>query len=184
MTRETTLYFAFGSNMSTPRLQRRCPSARVVTRALAPGHCVAFEKLSEDTSGKATLVTCEGSDFAVGVVYELSGSDVDELDAFEGPGYRRFDEFPVSCLDTGQDLQACTYIAKKNVSGLKPYDWYLALILAGLAEHDMSARYAQRLQMTAYDIDENVSRTSRQNALRDLASVGCRDYSRLLCSRP
>ena len=174
------LYFAFGSNLLTSRLQRRCPSARVVTRALAPGHRVVFEKLSEDTSGKATLVTCKGPDLAVGVVYELSKGDVDELDAFEGPGYRRVDAFPVTCLDTGQGLQSCTYVAKEMVPGLRPYDWYLAMIVAGLAEHDIDERYAEQLRMTAYDTDPQRLRQTRQNALQDLAGVGCHDHLGLL----
>jgi hypothetical protein len=116
----TSLYFAFGSNLLTARLKRRCPSARVVALATAPGYRVAFEKLSEDTSGKATLVPCAGPDFAVGVVYELSMQDIDTLDAFEGPGYRRLDDFFVTCRETGKALQACTYVAKQNVSDLRP----------------------------------------------------------------
>ena len=174
------LYFAFGSNMLSSRLQRRCPSARVVARALAPGYRVAFEKLSEDTSGKATLVACDGPDSAAGVVYELSSGDVDELDAFEGPGYRRVDAFPVTCLDTGQVFHACTYVARKNVSGLRPYDWYLTMIVAGLAEHEIDTRFERQLRMTAYETDPRRSRRTRQNALRDLAAVDCRDYLDLL----
>ena len=52
----TVLYFAFGSNMLSKRLERRCSSARVRALAAAPGYEVAFDKLSEDTSGKANLV--------------------------------------------------------------------------------------------------------------------------------
>lgn len=180
----TSLYFAFGSNLLTARLKRRCPSARVVARAIAPGYRVAFEKLSEDTSGKATLVPCAGADSAVGVVYELTPEDTGALDAFEGPGYRRLDDFSVVCLDTGRALDACTYIAKQDVPGLRPYDWYLAMVLAGLAEHDMGHEYARQLQMIDFDIDRQDARRSRQNALRDLASAGLGDYREILNPKP
>jgi hypothetical protein len=180
----TALYFAFGSNLLTTRLSRRCASARVVARAAANGYRVAFEKLSEDASGKATLVPCEGPSFATGVVYELSHSDIDALDAFEGPGYRRRKRFPVTCIDTGQVFVTCTYVARENVPGLRPYDWYLALILAGLAEHGIDASHEQSLRMSAYDVDAQRSRQSRRNALEDLESAGFADYSELLRSQP
>jgi hypothetical protein len=177
------LYFAFGSNLLTQRLKRRCPSAEVVARAIAPGYRVAFEKLSEDTSGKATLVRCADADSAAGVVYELTREDTGALDAFEGPGYRRLDDFSVHCLDTGMALSACTYIARQHVADLKPYDWYLALVLAGLAEHDIGHEFARQLQITDFDTDTQCSRQSRQNALRDLASAGYSDYREILNSK-
>jgi hypothetical protein len=169
--------------MLTARLQRRCPSARVVARAAAPGYRVAFEKLSEDTSGKATLVPCTGADFAIGVVYELSSSDVDELDVFEGPGYRRLDGFALTSIDTGAALTACTYVANQEVPGLTPFDWYVALVLAGLAEHGIGHDYARQLQMADFHMDPQPSRQSRQNALRDLAAAGWPDYEDLLNPR-
>lgn len=174
------LYFAFGSNMLTSRLKRRCPSARVVTRAFAPGHRVAFAKLSEDTSGKATLVSCDGPPFAAGLVYELSANDLAELDRFEGPGYRREDDFPVTCLDSGRTVRAFTYLAKEAASGLRPYDWYLAMVLAGLAENGIGHEYAGQLRDTPFDRDPQAERPTRQNALRDLAAAGWPDYRAIL----
>lgn len=183
MKKSSRLYFAFGSNMLTPRLQRRCPSARVVTRAAARGYSVAFDKLSEDTSGKANLVRSEIRESAVGVVYELAAADLDKLDAFEGPGYRRNDAFSVTCLDTASALLTCTYLAIENIAGLAPYDWYLAMILAGLAEHDVDSSYAQRMRMTGFAADPWSSRPTRQHALRDLETAGYRDYRELLLPR-
>lgn len=174
------LYFAFGSNMLTSRLVRRCPSAQVVARAVAPGYRVAFEKLSEDTSGKATLVAGDGPDFAAGVVYELSASDVDALDAFEGPGYRRMEGLSVTCLETGNTLEVCTYVAKREVAGLKPFDWYLALVIAGLTQNGIDTEFARQLKTKACETDVNHVRQTRRNALRDLDAAGFSDYLALL----
>jgi len=178
------LYFAFGSNMLTARLQRRCPTARVVTRATAPGYSVAFDKLSEDTSGKANLVAGDQRSPAIGIVYELSSDDIDRLDGFEGAGYRREDHLAVTCLDTGTRLSACTYVAKARVPGLRPYDWYLALILAGLAGHAVDSSYAGRLYIAGFETDPLASRRSRLNALRDLDAAGYADYRALLRQPP
>ena len=174
------LYFAFGSNMLSARLQRRCPSARVVTRAIAPGYRVGFEKLSEDNSGKAALIACDSSRPAAGVVYALSTVDLDRLDAFEGPGYRRKEDLGVTCLDTGEALRVSTYVARKNVPGLKPYDWYLALVLAGITEHGIEMRFARRLKLMEFDADPRRSRASRRNALSDLEAASIADYLDLL----
>ncbi|RMD60293.1 MAG: gamma-glutamylcyclotransferase, partial [Planctomycetota bacterium] len=46
------LYFAYGSNMSTPRLRRRVSRAVPVATARLPGCRLAFHKLGADGSGK------------------------------------------------------------------------------------------------------------------------------------
>ena len=131
-------------------------------------------------AAKANLVSCDNGDSAIGIVYELSPDDVDKLDAFEGPGYRRQDDLVVTCFDSGEELSTCTYVAIERTPGLRPYDWYLAMIVAGLAEHDIDERYAEQLRMTAYDTDPQRLRQTRQNALQDLAGVGCHDHLGLL----
>ena len=178
--RESFLYFAFGSNMLNARLKRRCNSARVLTTAQARGYRVAFDKLSEDTSGKANLVRGDASSPATGVVYEISSADARKLDAVEGPGYRRRDLFPVVCLRSGDRLDTITYTARENVAGLHPYDWYLALVLAGLAEHGIDAAYARALRRTRYIPDPLEDRVTRHNALRDLRAAGHPHYRLLL----
>jgi hypothetical protein len=178
--RDSFLYFAFGSNMLNARLKRRCNSARVVTTAQARGYRVAFDKLSEDTSGKANLVRSDSAPSANGVVYEISSADAQGLDAIEGPGYRRKDGFPVMCLRTGGELRTITYTACEKVAGLQPYDWYLALVLAGLAEHGIDAAYARALRGTRYIPDPQRDRVTRHNALRDLRAAGQPDYNSLL----
>lgn len=174
------LYFAFGSNMLPSRLQRRCPTATVRTRATATHYRLAFDKLSEDSSGKANLVSGAASDAVNGVVYELSATDLDRLDAFEGSGYRRQDDFSVTCVDSGETLVACTYLAKKRVPGLRPYDWYLALVLAGLACNEIDSAYVQQLRTFGFETDVLRSRDTRRHALRDLEAAGFSDYLRLL----
>jgi hypothetical protein len=174
------LYFAFGSNLLPSRLQRRCPTARVLTPAIASSYRVTFDKLSEDSSGKANLIACDAPDAAPGVVYELSADDLGALDAVEGPGYRRQEDFSVTGVATGEALVTCTYVARKRVPGLKPYDWYLALVLAGLACHDIDPSYSEKLRMTRFDTDAQQSRKSRRNALQDLRVAGYANYLDLL----
>ena len=46
----SSLYFAYGSNMLTARLHKRCPSARILGTAVAPGLVLRFWKRSKDGS--------------------------------------------------------------------------------------------------------------------------------------
>lgn len=177
--RTPVFYFAFGSNMLSTRLKRRCPGAGFEAVATAPGREVRFDKRSEDTSGKANLVAGDGP-AAVGVVYRVPAAELRLLDAVEGPGYRREDGLPVTCLRTGRSFEAVTYRAREPVPGLQPYDWYLALVLAGLAEHAIDAACVGRLRATPFVIDPQRNRTTRRSALRDLRGAGYPDYRSLL----
>ena len=174
------LYFAFGSNMLNARLCRRCPGARFRTIAAAHDHRVLFDKLSEDSSGKANLVPSRGGSRALGAIYDIPAAEVPALDAFEGPGYARRDDFRVSCLDTHGELETITYVAHKSVGGLKPFDWYLALVLAGMLERDVEPAYVQAIRAIEFDVDPEPARISRLNAVRDLAEAGYHDYTELL----
>ena len=174
------LYFAYGSNLLPTRLQRRCPGARIKTLACARGYRVAFDKLSEDTSGKANLVRSGSTAAAFGVVYEIPSAEVDALDTVEGSGYARQEGFAVSCMASGKRLRTMTYMAQQNVPGLLPFDWYLALVLGGLRVHAADADYALAFESAEFVTDPELSRPTRLNALRDLAAAGFTDYADLL----
>lgn len=50
------IYFAYGSNMFIPRLKSRAASARTIGWGYVEGCQLEFDKVSEDGSGKATIV--------------------------------------------------------------------------------------------------------------------------------
>lgn len=167
--------------MLTARIRDRCPSAALSTLAYAPDFMVTFSKPSTDLSGKATLVASDAAGPAViGAVFEISTSDLDNLNRAEGPGYDRYDDFPVTCLRTGESITADTYLAQEHRGHLKPYDWYLALVIAGIVEHKLDPKYASEFRAIDYDIDTDTSRKSRQTAISVLQRAGYRDYTALL----
>lgn len=127
-------YFAYGSNMLTARLKARCPSAVAVGTAEVADFVVEFSKPSVDLSGKATLNNAAGGHYrSSGVLFEIAKAELERLDRAEGigDGYDRHDSFGVRLKDGGEIVQARTYLAAATDSGLKPYDWYLALVIAG-----------------------------------------------------
>ncbi len=162
----TVLYFAYGSNMLTARLRARCPSARPAGVAFADNHRLTFWKKGRDGSGKGHLAANPGL-AQPGVLFALSPDDLLALDGFEGAGYgyRRADDFVVRRKATGEITQAAAYVATDLDETLKPYDWYLALIVAGAREHAFDEEIVQQLGAAASCEDPDQARASRQEAL-------------------
>lgn len=175
-------YFAYGSNMLTERLVARCPSARPVGTAYAPDYTLEFSKKSTDTSGKATLVPCPGAK-QHGVIFEIDQADQAELDHFEGAGngYDRVDAFTVTAA-SGTEVSTTTYLATKPVQGLKPFDWYLALVVSGAKRHQLPEDWVSALRLTSYLIDYDNNRKTRLDALDALKKIGITNPTEVLAN--
>lgn len=103
-------YFAYGSNMLSPRLQERVPSAESLGKIRLKGHRLAWTKQSfRDGSGKCHIVkTGRPSDIVWGVLYEMHKEDKPMLDRAEGKGYDQ----KIVTMDYGPaDCHAFTYVA-------------------------------------------------------------------------
>lgn len=165
------LYFAYGSNMLSARLTARCASARVIGTAVAAGYDIAFDKIGQDGSGKATLVRAET--FVVhGALFNLDEGDLTVLDKIEGVG-RGYDRRSIVVRHQDRLEQAVTYIAPdaSRDAGLLPFDWYCGLVLAGAYERRLPTDWIARLQKVASVPDPQTDRPRRVEAMRILA--GC-----------
>lgn len=169
--------------MLAERLQARCASAKVIGTATAHGYELSFAKIGNDGSAKATLVPVENSAQQVrGVVFSIAKSELATLDWFEGESYDRINEFQV--FTTGGVIPATTYIAPctNRDSDQQPYDWYLALILAGARQHGFDGDYQSFVkQITTAKPDPIPDREGRLQALAALEKSG---YSYLLGEVP
>ncbi len=172
-------YFAYGSNMLAERLQARCASAKVIGTAAVQGYELSFTKIGGDGSAKATLLQNENSvRRARGVIFSIAKSELATLDWFEGERYKRINEFQVSTTDG--IIPAVTYIAPSanRDTDQQPYDWYLALILAGTLQHGFGDNYVSLIkQITTAKPDPIPDREGRLQALAALERSG---YSHLL----
>lgn len=175
------LYFAYGSNMLPARLTARCPSAHVVGSATTQGFDLEFSKPSKDGSGKATLVSSVGL-VTPGAVFEINRNELDALDRAEGAGYGydRVEELTVELNQGGESITATTYIADLTDQLIKPFDWYLALVIAGAHHHAFDDPIIDKLRLVQHIIDDNHNRKSRSEALSALSSHAYHDHSALL----
>jgi Gamma-glutamyl cyclotransferase, AIG2-like len=180
------LYFAYGSNMLSERLAARCPSARPLGHAVARGFVLSFSKRSVDGSAKATLIASQDSARTVhGVLFELARGDLPGLDAVEGLGigYDRDDAFPVMLATDGHEALASTYLApvRARDDGLVPYDWYLALTVAGALQHGLPDSHIAGLRAMRIVPDPDPGRATRLEALELLRRSG---FDGVLTPRP
>jgi len=111
-------YFAYGSNMSTPRLRERIPEAEPAGAAWVDG---------------SNLVPSAG-DAAWGVLFSgFADTAWTSLDRFEW-GYSR-----ASCrvlTAEGQHVEARLYLALEPAEHeIPPFDWYRSHCLSGAVEH-------------------------------------------------
>lgn len=73
-------YFAYGSEMYLPRIQKRAKSARPVAVIGIPGFVMKFNKLGKDGSAKCNIVhTGKNEDIVAGVVFEMTVEDLAKL---------------------------------------------------------------------------------------------------------
>ena len=64
-----------------------------------------------------------------------------------------------------------TYRATSRQAGLQPYDWYLALVLAGASQQGMPEAYIDRLRERPFRQDSEVKRKTRREALEALVAA-------------
>ena len=159
MTTSELLYFAYGSNMVSSRLQSRVPSARALTTARLPDFQLAFRKLASDGSTKCDLEPTPGA-ITWGVVYRLDADERDGLDAAEGAGYRR-ETVQVTSGDGYEQFEAYTYRANADwVGDGRPWVWYRDLVAAGAGEHELPAPYVAGIEAIDADPDPDADRAA------------------------
>ncbi|MCC5805827.1 MAG: gamma-glutamylcyclotransferase [Opitutales bacterium] len=158
-------YFAYGSNLFVPRLAARVPSARFAGVARLAEHRVVFHKRGADGSGKATLAEAPGC--AVwGAVYVCEAGRIG--------GLRRAEGWPVQYRETevevameGTRRRVMTYTASKEWTdpGLRPFDWYLDLVLAGARASGLPPAYIAGLAAVPAVADPDEARARANRAI-------------------
>jgi len=169
--------------MLPARLQARCSSAQVIGTATAQSFGLEFTKPGKDGSGKATLIESAFQEVVTpGVLFEIERTELHQLDREEGAGYGydRDDGFRVTSASTGETVTATTYLASSTDPKLEPFDWYLALLLAGSHHHAFNNDHLKLLRATSHIVDTDYGRKGRIEALKALSLHGYDDHPSLL----
>ena len=119
----------------------------------------------------------------VGVLFEVPLTERGDLDKAEGTtdgGYKRCDKFSVRLVDGDGTVTASTYLATNTDCSLKPYDWYLALVIADASEHGLGEDYLASLRRADPMPDPKDGRGTRIKAIEALTKAGYPDCRKLL----
>ncbi|MCP3986048.1 MAG: gamma-glutamylcyclotransferase [bacterium] len=147
------LYFAYGSNLSVQRLQKRVATTLPIGAARLGGHRWVCDKPGRDGSAKANLVP-DPADHVWGALYQLDPGQLAVLDRYEG-GYERV-EIHVDRPREGAGStrwQALTYRSDQRGDDPVPFDWYRRMILDGARQHDLPAAWLARLESLPWRAD-------------------------------
>jgi hypothetical protein len=157
-------YFAYGSNVSSRRLQARVPSARKVGVGVLERHVLKFHKASrKDGSAKCDACVSDSEAHLVhGVVFDIAGQEKAFLDSVEGPGYA-LKNIRVM-LETGEPVDAYMYYATDIDPTLRPWHWYRQHVLSGALEHSLPDSYVEQIREVIVEEDPD-----RERHLRELA---------------
>lgn len=136
-------YFAFGSNMSLKRLEKRGIKPSKMMAGWIYGYRLAFNKKSKKNPevGWANIER-DGLDVVYGVLYWIKDEEILLLDKFEGaPNHYVRTEFIVATSEG--EFKANVYVAHSNwiSESCKPTNEYLDLLLEG--KEFLPKRYAE-----------------------------------------
>ncbi len=162
---EPTVYFAYGSNMSTARLKKRMPSCQPMGIATLPRHVLRFHKRSTDKSGKCNAFATDDDREVIGVLFSFDPKDRPKLDEAEGAG-KGYNAATVTVInEAGRRRKVLTYLATADYidDALKPYTWYKEHVLAGSKEHRLPAEYVSTFIEPVVAIEDlNTARAKRE----------------------
>lgn len=159
-------YFAFGSNLSSPRLFERIPGATLGGIAALHGHLLCWRKSGQDLSSKCDIeFTGEYRHVVYGVLYLMTPEERLRLDAFEGEGlgYRRRDMRVVT--SDGDRVDAFAYLALEIDHLVQPYHWYKEHVLRGALEHGFPQVYIESIRATPSIDDPDEARHRREMSI-------------------
>ena len=163
-------YFAFGSNLATPRLLQRIPEAGVGRVAILNEHRLCWRKNDQGQSGKCDIEHTGDADHLVyGVLYHMTEDEKRVLDRYECAGFG-YDHKQVEVIDLdGGRIDAFTYFAIDIDHTQQPFHWYKEHVLRGALEHDFPAHYVESIRSTPSIDDHDRERHHRELSIyRDL----------------
>lgn len=137
-------YMAYGSNMCTKQIAKRCNDAKLVGSLLLLDYELEMKKYKSNNS-YATISKKEGSSVPV-VIFEISNEDEKNLDIYEGIDRGLYFKEIVEVELNNKTIQTMVYIM--NLDAIKgiPSDEYIQIIKDGYIEHGFD--FAEILQLT------------------------------------
>jgi len=139
MRERRVLHFAYGANLDSREMARRCPTAVKSSKGTLNGY-----RFLINSRGVATVVP-DGKSRVEGLLWSLSREDENRLDYFEGvPDYYQKQYLEV-LPSIGRPVSALVYVAIDSVPG-KPREGYLDKIIKNARYLGFPTKYISQLE--------------------------------------
>jgi hypothetical protein len=159
-------YFAYGSNMSLRRLQKRVPSARALGVYCLAGHQLRFHKVGMDGSAKGdAYYTGLKSDSVFGVLFSIQYREKTLLDEAEGLGDGYAEKKVQLRACNGEKASGFLYYATTIDKGLHPFSWYIEHVVVGARAASLPELYVNKICEIETIEDEDRNRDHRERSL-------------------
>lgn len=142
-----SLYFAYGSNLSTDQMKRRVPSSKPLEMGCLKDHRLDFTHHSSGWNGGVADIVPDLGYEIWGLIYELSTDDFQDLDDYEGyPNVYTRSQVAIKTLTSSiSDIWVYT-IAKKKKKFIPPTKAYMELIKNAAVELGFPETYCLYLE--------------------------------------
>ena len=129
--------FAYGSNLNRKQMLECCPDSKPDSIATLPNYKLVFVGWSRQWHGGVASIRHFGGEKVLGAIYEISDRDLRRLDKYKGyPD--TYDRVKVTVyLDTGEPVEAITYIKLSQSEETKPSPEYLAAVKHGYRDWEI-----------------------------------------------
>jgi len=135
----TRYYLAYGSNLDTAQMRRRCPSARLTASLELTGYRLAFAGYSKRWDGGVATLVRDAKRSIPALLYELEEADELRLDRFEGcPG--AYAKRTTQVLGRGRSGRSAFFYVQPAQRTAKPALEYLLVIARAYREHGFDIR--------------------------------------------
>ena len=140
MDKPNTRYFAYGSNMDTVQMRRRCPDAAPVAKAELFGY-----RFIINSRGVATVVQDESSEVH-GVLWRTTEEDEASLDRYEGVSAGLYSKQYLRVKsEDGDSVKALVYVAADKSEG-DSRNGYMQGIVEAAERMGLPATYVAELK--------------------------------------
>ncbi len=139
------LYFAYGSNLSTNQMKKRCLNSKPLEIGYLKGYRLAFTRYSSGWNGGVADIVLDSDHEVWGLIYAISIEDLHRLDDYEGypDAYIRF-QTSIKTLTGSPNIWVYTVVRKKSF--IPPTKEYMQLIKNAAVKLQFPERYRSHLE--------------------------------------
>ena len=155
-------YFAYGSNLDLPQMKSRCPESKLISKGSLSGYRLTFNRFSSGWGGGVADVIQEQDSKVWGLIFEISDTDLERLDRYEGYNKDRNESlrgYHISntnlyerwkaVIDTpnGQVCDVWVYTVVEKQKFVRPTPEYLQIIKSATVRWNFPEAYRQTLEL-------------------------------------